>query len=151
MKNKHLSKCLMVILAFLLCFALLSAAIPSLAADKKPEYSWRFQSLLPPELLDSLNTWAEQVNIMSSGRIEIKIYSGGELVPEMEKIKAVAYNTIQMAESTGAMYEKITTGDMDTLIVGGWRSPMQTLAARYMWEDGKLFEIQSEEYANHKP
>ncbi len=72
----------------------------NLTSDKT--YTWRLVSTWPPKFpvlgegLDLLSKWIETA---SAGRMKIKVYGGGELVPPLECFDAVSQGAAQMASS----------------------------------------------------
>lgn len=77
---------------------------PNIINNKK--YKWKMVTTWPPNL-PILSTgpkqFAEMVNTMSEGRLEIKVYAGGELVPPLEAFEAVSSGAAEMGAG-GAYY-----------------------------------------------
>lgn len=76
---------------------------PYVHSGKK--YRWKMVTTWPPKfpvLGESAELFAEFVNKMSAGRIEIKVYGGGELVPALEVFDNVSAGTAEMG--CGASY-----------------------------------------------
>lgn len=77
---------------------------PNIITNKK--YHWKMVTTWPPdlavfgEIADKVSEWANQ---MSAGRINIKVYGGGELVPPLEAFDAVGSGTAEIG-SGGAYY-----------------------------------------------
>ncbi|EIC21008.1 TRAP transporter substrate-binding protein [Thiorhodovibrio frisius] len=74
-------------------------------AKDKPEYSWKMVTTWPknfPGLGTGANHLAELIGQMSGGRIEVKVYGAGELVPAFEIFDAVSAGTAEMGH--GAAY-----------------------------------------------
>ena len=75
---------------------------PNIITNKK--YKWRMVTTWPPNfpvLGESANLLSEYVNKMSGGRLEIKVYGGGELVPPFEAFDAVAQGIAEMGCGAG--------------------------------------------------
>ncbi|MEC7181249.1 MAG: ABC transporter substrate-binding protein, partial [Bdellovibrionota bacterium] len=74
------------------------------ATDQKV-YNWKMVTTWPPhfpvmgEGADKLAKWVDQ---MSNGRLKIKVYGGGELVPPLGVFDAVSSGTVEMGH--GAAY-----------------------------------------------
>ena len=69
---------------------------------------WKLVTSWPknyPGLGTAPEKFAEQVKLMSDGRLQIKVYGAGELVPAMEVFDAVSQGTVEMGHS-GAYYWK---------------------------------------------
>ncbi|MCG8339577.1 MAG: ABC transporter substrate-binding protein [Proteobacteria bacterium] len=78
-------------------------AAPNIIAAKK--YRWRMVTTWPPKLpllQTGAERFAEMVKKMSGGRLTIKVYAGGELVPPLETFQAVSQGTVQAG--SGAAY-----------------------------------------------
>jgi len=64
------------------------------------KYSWRMVTTWPPKfpvLGEGLEMMAEWIKVASGGRMEIKVYGGGELVPSLECFDAVSQGGAQIA------------------------------------------------------
>ncbi len=75
---------------------------------EKKKYRWKLVTSWPknfPGLGTAPERFAEMVNQMSDGRLEIKVYGAGELVPALEVFDAVRTGTAEMSHS-GAYYWK---------------------------------------------
>lgn len=75
------------------------------SGTQQVQYKWRMVTTWPPDfpiLGEAANQYAEIVNKMSNGRIEIQVYGGGELVPALEVFDSVRQNTAEMG--CGASY-----------------------------------------------
>ncbi len=80
---------------------------PSLV-HAKTKYKWKMVTAWPknfPGLGTGANLLAKMINEMSDGRIKVKVYGAGELVPAFEVFDAVSKGTAQMGHS-GAYYWK---------------------------------------------
>lgn len=77
-----------------------SGAAPALQTGKS--YEWRMVTTWPPRF-PALGEGAEQlaawVDEMSGGRLKIRVYGGGELVPALEAFDAVSQGVVEMAHS----------------------------------------------------
>ncbi|MDY7220232.1 TRAP transporter substrate-binding protein [Denitrificimonas sp. JX-1] len=83
------------------------------AAVKQETYNWKMVTAWPknyPGLGTSAERLAERIDTMSNGRLKIKVYAAGELVPPMEVFDAVSRDTAEMGHGT-AYYWK---GKTDT-------------------------------------
>ncbi len=85
----------------------------SASAAPQQTFTWKMVTAWPknyPGLGTSAERVAERINSMSDGRLTIKVYAGGELVPHMEVFDAVSRGTAQVGHGT-AYYWK---GKTDT-------------------------------------
>ena len=68
-------------------------------------YEWRMVTTWPknlPGMGIAPETMAKKIKIMSNGRLDIKVYGAGEIVPALEVFEAVSQGTVQMGH--GAAY-----------------------------------------------
>ncbi len=75
---------------------------------KQEEFVWKLVTSWPknfPGLGMAPEKFAKQVNAMSNGRLTVKVYGAGELVPGFEVFDAVSQGTVQMGHS-GSYYWK---------------------------------------------
>jgi TRAP-type mannitol/chloroaromatic compound transport system substrate-binding protein len=82
---------------------------PSAAAPvDKQTFEWKMVTSWPknfPGLGQGPETFARYVEAMSDGRLKVKVYGAGELVPGFEVFDAVSQGTVEMGHS-GAYYWK---------------------------------------------
>ncbi|MBX2842062.1 MAG: TRAP transporter substrate-binding protein [Flammeovirgaceae bacterium] len=68
--------------------------------NQNKKYEWRCVTTWPPNfpvLGEAVVKMAKDLEVMSGGRLKIKVYGGGELVPAMECFDAVTQGAVQMA------------------------------------------------------
>ena len=68
-------------------------------------YEWRMATTWPknlPGMGIAPETMAKKIKTMSNGRLDIKVYGAGEIVPALEVFEAVSQGTVQMGH--GAAY-----------------------------------------------
>jgi TRAP-type mannitol/chloroaromatic compound transport system substrate-binding protein len=73
---------------------------PAVRAEKK--YRWRMVTSWPPHfplLQTGAESFARRCNVMSDGRLDIKVFAGGELVPALQVFDAVAGGMVQMGHA----------------------------------------------------
>ena len=78
---------------------------PTTSSKNQETYRWRMVTTWPPNFPGAgigANRLAQRIEKASNGRIQIKVYGGGELVPAYEAFDAVSSDTVQMAH--GAAY-----------------------------------------------
>ena len=91
-------------LALLGCKEEATSAVDTVAAAPET-FTWKMVTAWPknyPALGTSAERVAERINSMSNGRLIIKVYAGGELVPPLEVFDAVSRGTAHMGH--GAAY-----------------------------------------------
>lgn len=100
-----------IIMAGLMTLGLTACGEKDAAAAKKQEFKpiqWKLVTSWPknfPGLGVAPERFAEKVGQMSGGRLTVKVYGAGELVPALEVFDAVQAGTAQMGHS-GAYYWK---------------------------------------------
>jgi TRAP-type mannitol/chloroaromatic compound transport system substrate-binding protein len=80
---------------------------PSQAKAKQTvqTYEWKMVTTWPPNFpvfQEGVDKFAEDVRVMSDGRLKIKVFAGGELVPPLQTFDAVSQGTVQLGH--GAAY-----------------------------------------------
>jgi len=74
---------------------------PNIISNKK--YKWRMVTAWPPNFPifgELANQVAEWIETMSAGRLSVKVFGAGELVPGFEAFDAVSSGTAEMCSST---------------------------------------------------
>lgn len=81
-----------------------SAIAPAIvSAGNKTEHKWKMVTTWPknfPVLGTGANQLADVINEMSGGRIEVKVYGAGELIPAFEVFDAVSRGTAEMGHGS---------------------------------------------------
>ena len=68
------------------------------------KYKWKMVTTWPPDfpaLGEGCNLFAQWVKEMSSGRMEIQVFGGGELVPPLEAFNAVRSGAAEIGHGAG--------------------------------------------------
>lgn len=66
-------------------------------------YNWKMVTTWPPGfpvLQEGAERFADNVKAMSNGRINIKVYAGGELIPALQTFDAVSQGTVEMGHGS---------------------------------------------------
>ena len=90
------------------------------------KYNWKMVTTWAPNmpvLGEGCNLFSDWVNKMSGGRLNIKVYGGGELIPSLESFDAVSNGAIEMG--SGASYYwagKIPSGQFFSSVPFGMNS-----------------------------
>jgi TRAP-type mannitol/chloroaromatic compound transport system substrate-binding protein len=75
----------------------------SAVASAPETFEWNLVTSWPPGLPGlgvGVDNLAERIEAASNGRLKIKVYSGGELVPALEVLDAVSRGTVQMGHDS---------------------------------------------------
>lgn len=73
------------------------------AVQNDKTYNWKMVTTWPPGfpvLQEGAERFAENVKIMSNGRLDIKVYAGGELIPPLQTFDAVSQGTVEMGHGS---------------------------------------------------
>ncbi len=113
------------------------------------KFRWRMVTSWPPNFpvfQEGTERFAEHVKVMSNGRLTIKSYAGGELIPPLQVFDAVSQGTVEMGHS-GAYYwaGKIPAAQFFTSVPFGLNA--QGMNA-WLYSGGGL-ELWREVYAPH--
>lgn len=68
-------------------------------------YNWKMVTTWPPNFpifQEGVDRFAEDLKILSSGRLNIKVYAGGELIPPLQTFDAVSQGSVELGH--GAAY-----------------------------------------------
>ena len=82
-----------------------TTAAPTTTAPAETTYNWKLVTTWPPNFpifQEGVERFAQDVKTLSNGRLNIKVYAGGELVPALQAFDAVSQGTVEM--SHGAAY-----------------------------------------------
>ncbi|NOX42588.1 MAG: ABC transporter substrate-binding protein [Gammaproteobacteria bacterium] len=74
-------------------------------ADLTKTFNWKMVTTWPPNFpvfQEGVDRFVNDVKIMSGGRLNIKVYAGGELVPPLQTFDAVSQGTVELGH--GAAY-----------------------------------------------
>lgn len=77
----------------------------SVAVEPQKVFKWRMVTTWPknlPGLGTAPERMADNIRVMSNGRLDIRVYGAGEVVPALEVFEAVSQGTVQMGH--GAAY-----------------------------------------------
>jgi TRAP-type mannitol/chloroaromatic compound transport system substrate-binding protein len=80
-----------------------SGSTPETAVDTGKKYNWKMVTTWPPGfpvLQEGAEKFAENIKAMSNGRLNIKVYAGGELIPALQTFDAVSQGTVEMGHGS---------------------------------------------------
>lgn len=72
-------------------------------ANNSKSYNWKMVTTWPPGfpvLQEGAERFADNINVMSNGRLNIKVYAGGELIPALQTFDAVSQGTVEMGHGS---------------------------------------------------
>jgi len=73
------------------------------AIDTSKTYKWKMVTTWPPGfpvLQEGAERFADNIKAMSNGRLDIKVYAGGELIPALQTFDAVSQGTVEMGHGS---------------------------------------------------
>ncbi len=129
---------LSVLTAFVLCMFFGSVAIAA------PEYSLKLQTYYSTSNADHIRNFAKEVGEYSNGRIEITVFTGGELVSSPNIIKSVRSGMIDMGVASGGFFTELTMNDIEAGLPMAWLS---TEEADKIFDEKGLGELVAADYA----
>ncbi len=71
--------------------------------DAGKTYNWKMVTTWPPGfpvLQEGAERFADNIKLMSNGRLNIKVYAGGELIPALQTFDAVSQGTVEMGHGS---------------------------------------------------
>jgi len=71
--------------------------------DTSNTYRWKMVTTWPPGfpvLQEGAEHFADNIRAMSNGRLDIKVYAGGELIPPLQTFDAVSQGTVEMGHGS---------------------------------------------------
>jgi len=123
-------------------------AAPAAASSTKT-YEWKMVTTWPPNFpifQEGVDRFAADVNKMSNGRLHIKVYAGGELVPPLQTFDAVSQGTVQLGHGAGYYWAgKIPAAQFFTAVPFGLNAQGMN---SWLYAGGGL-ELYQEIYAKH--
>jgi TRAP-type C4-dicarboxylate transport system substrate-binding protein len=115
-------------------------------------YKWRMQTIDPPSLVGPRITqkgFVERIKQMSNGRLDITLYTAGQLVSSLEILGALQRGTVDIAYTAGNYY----TGTIPETDLEPGSLPPQVIRsvndARQIWWNMGVDDIIREAYAEH--
>ena len=79
----------------------------AVGVNSNKTYHWKMVTTWPPGfpvLQEGAERFAENVKAMSNGRINIKVYAGGELIPALQTFDAVSQGTVEMGHGLSLIH-----------------------------------------------
>jgi len=80
-----------------------TSTVNSTATNTGKTYHWKMVTTWPPGfpvLQEGAERFAANIKAMSSGRLDIKVYAGGELIPPLQTFDAVSQGTVEMGHGS---------------------------------------------------
>jgi len=74
------------------------------APEPEKSYNWKMVTTWPPNFpifQEGVERFAKDIATMSQGRLNIKVYAGGELVPPLQSFDAVSQGTVELGHGAG--------------------------------------------------
>jgi len=71
--------------------------------DTSKTYNWKMVTTWPPGfpvLQEGAERFADNIKAMSNGKLNIKVYAGGELIPALQTFDAVSQGTVEMGHGS---------------------------------------------------
>ena len=117
-----------IILAFLL-FVMLPLTLTLNASAA--EFNLKFQVSVPLSMAGTYQRMEADIEKMSNGRIEITLFTSGELVASPDVLKACRSGIIDMGEGTAFYYSELKSGSIQAGLPMTWANSVE---AEVLWE-----------------
>lgn len=119
------------------------------AAAPEKTYSWKMVTTWPPNFpifQEGVERFAKDVETMSDGKMKIKVFAGGELVPPLQTFDAVSQGTVELGHGAGYYWAgKIPAAQFFTAVPFG----MNAQGMNAWLYGGGGHELWQELYAKH--
>lgn len=141
------------ILLTTLFFFLIAVLLPAAGmADKKPEFTWRVQTVhAPAEATGLVRAILDDIEAASNGRIKFELFSSGELMPDDQMLPAVLRGTVDMIHTIAANdAAPVDISPLDCWPPFQWESPLEILNMYYNRGMKELYNEAFEELGDVK-
>ena len=121
-------------------------AVCVLGAKPTPaaQYKLKMQTYYSPTTAMGAKYFAEQVNKLTGGRVEIQVFTGGELVGSANILKAVRNGMIDIGHGMGHHFTERKTGLLESGLPMSWMSAVE---ADVLYEQRGLKKLFGDDYA----
>jgi len=109
-------------------------------------YEWRLCSAYGGATAWGDFTFGEELGRASGGRIDVAVFSAGELIGSGELLDAVGAGTMEFANCYPVLYPDLQLGAIEVGLPLSWQS---TLEADMLWEQWGFSDLMSESYMEH--
>lgn len=123
---------------FILACALGSAPAP--AAD----YTLKMQTYYSPTTAMGAKFFADQVKKLTGGKVEVQVFTGGELVGSGNILKSVRNGMIDIGHGMGHHFTERKSGQLESGLPMSWMSPVE---ADVIYERRGLKKLVGDDYA----
>jgi TRAP-type mannitol/chloroaromatic compound transport system substrate-binding protein len=114
------------------------AASEQAVVEPAQSFQWKMVTAWPknyPGLGTAAERLAERVATMSGGRLTIKVYAGGELVPPLEVFDAVSRGTAELGHGAAYYWKgKVPAAQFFTAVPFGL-STSEMKSSRFLWQE----------------
>lgn len=123
---------------------LLGAALLSAAPATSAEYKLKMQTYYSPATAMSAKFFAEQVGRLTGGRVEIQVFTGGELVGSANILKSVRTGMLDLGHGMGHHFTERKSGQLESGLPMSWMSATE---AEVLYERRGLKKLFADDYA----
>ena len=86
------------------------------------EYRLRLQTYYSPSTAAGAKYFAEQVKKNTGGKVEVQVFTGGELIASANILKSVKNGMIEMNQGMRHHFSKLKTGTIESGLPMSWMS-----------------------------
>lgn len=131
--TRKVSVLICMVVTFLLCFS------PAFAT----EYRLRLQTYYSPSTAAGAKYFAEQVKKNTGGKVEVQVFTGGELIASANILKSVRNGMIEMGQGMGHHFSELKTGTIESGLPMSWMSATE---ATLLYDERGLRTLIGKEY-----
>lgn len=110
------------------------------------DYMLKLQTWYSPTTAIASQYFAEQVKKLTAGKVEIQVFTSGELVGSENILKSVKSGMIDIGHGTGHHFTENKMGTVEAGLPMSWTNPVE---AKYIFDKCGLRELISSEYARN--
>ena len=131
--TRKVSVLICMVVTFLLCLSPVFAA----------EYRLRLQTYYSPSTAAGAKYFAEQVKKNTGGKVEVQVFTGGELIASANILKSVKNGMIEMGQGMGHHFSELKIGTIESGLPMSWMSATE---ATLLYDERGLRTLIGKEY-----
>lgn len=109
------------------------------------DYNLKMQTYYSPTTAVAAKNFADQVKKLTDGKVEIQVFTGGELVDSNNILKSVRNGMIDIGQGMGHHFTERKSGQVESGLPFAWMSPDE---ANEVYEERGLRKLVGDQYDN---
>lgn len=134
-------------ITFIISIMLFSCYGSAFSTEKT--YNIRMQVPVPAGYLNTFENFSKDVETASAGKIKIRVFSAGQLVPFSEEINAVKSGTLDMAVLAPGYHSGLQLSDLLGSLPMGWRNLDEALLMIHRMQNSRISELIKEDISQN--